>query len=112
MEITFINQEGDLMNSFDDFRGLEQIEIAYSKDEDCPLDNYLTIDVFDNHISVIDSKFEVAFSIKSEYIKVDDNSLYDFFHKTTTMLNENSMGRYEYNADLKINLGDRMEMII
>jgi hypothetical protein len=112
MEVTFIDKEGDSMNSFDDFRGLEEIEIAYAKDEDYPLDNYLTINLLDEEIKVIDDKAEFKINIRPEDIKIDDNSLYDFFHRITTLLNENGMGRYQLVDNLKFNIGDRLELFI
>jgi len=112
MEITFIDQEGDAMNSFDDFRNLEEIEIAYATDEDYPLDNYITINILDEAVKVIDAKAEFIINIKPEDIKIDDHSLYDFFHKTTTLLNENGMGRYQLVDNLKFNIGDRLEMLV
>lgn len=112
MEITFINKKGDSMNSFDDFRSLEEIEIAYATDEDCTLDNYITINRLDEQVKIIDNKAEFTINIKPKDVKINDGSLYDFFHKITGLNNEDNEGRYLVVDHCKFSIGDRLRMFI
>jgi hypothetical protein len=113
MKIAFIDKQGNLMTNSNNYKNLEVIEVRYSFNKDLPLlSNKLIINIKNEKIKIEDEKANVNIITRLDDIKINNGSVYDFLFKTIIVGEEDLSGKFDYFKNLKLNIGNSIEVSI